>query len=122
MDRSFQPADIQVNKQLGTLAIVWQDEHTSVYPFGLLRAACPCAQCRGGHEHMRSSPDPDVFTLAYPIGPAAQLSDVEVVGNYALSFTWADGHHFGIYHWAYLRDLCPCRICHPEEKENPGSS
>jgi DUF971 family protein len=47
MDRSFQPADIQVNKQLGTLAIVWQDEHTSVYPFGLLRAACPLCPMPG---------------------------------------------------------------------------
>ncbi|MBZ0307403.1 MAG: DUF971 domain-containing protein, partial [Anaerolineae bacterium] len=29
------------------------------------------------------------------------------VGNYALQFTWDDGHHTGIYTWEYLLRLCP---------------
>jgi len=33
------------------------------------------------------------------------------VGNYALQPEWSDGHHTGIYTWAYLRGLCPCAEC-----------
>ena len=30
-----------------------------------------------------------------------------LVGNYALQFTWDDGHHTGIYTWEYLYQICP---------------
>lgn len=35
------------------------------------------------------------------------VDSLEVVGNYALQFTWDDGHHTGIYTWEYLLRLCP---------------
>ncbi len=31
-------------------------------------------------------------------------------GNYAIRFTWNDGHEHGIYSWDYLREWCPCSL------------
>jgi DUF971 family protein len=38
------------------------------------------------------------------------------VGNYAVSFTWADGHSTGIYSFRLLRHLCPCDACGGEKR------
>jgi DUF971 family protein len=105
------PTGITANRQTAELTISWSDEHTSVYPFSLLRHACPCASCRGGHEHMSSEPDPVVFTLPSEDSPATRLARIEAVGAYAITIEWEDGHHYGIYNWHYLRALCPCSAC-----------
>lgn len=60
---------------------------------------------------MRSTPDPEVFWLANEDSPGTRLQNLEAVGAYALTPTWEDGHHFGIYTWSYLRALCPCPQC-----------
>lgn len=99
------------NRTKREFTITWNDGHTSVYPFALLRAACPCASCRGGHENMRSEPDPVVFSMHLPDSPQTQVENIEPVGAYAITFSWADGHHFGIYNWNFLRKLCPCAEC-----------
>lgn len=93
--------------------MTWSDGHQSVYGFSLLRMACPCAECRGGHANMRSDPDPAVFSLPDLDSPATRLSNLEAVGTYALTPIWEDGHHYGIYNWNYLRALCPCPVCRP---------
>lgn len=108
------PDKISANRTSGILTINWNDGHVSDYPFGLLRAACPCASCRGGHENMSSEPDPEVFFQIMPDSEATHLKSLEGVGSYAISFEWEDGHHFGIYNWAYLRKLCPCAECQPD--------
>ena len=110
------PTGITANRQTRELTITWNDGHVSVYSFSLVRHACPCAECRGGHEYMRSDPDPAVFQLLDEDTPATRLKNLEVVGTYALTIEWEDGHHYGIYNWHYLRDLCPCPVCHPEQK------
>jgi DUF971 family protein len=107
----MKPTEISIDKKLGLLIIQWIDNHHSEIPFGLVRAACPCAACRGGHENMRAMPDPKVFDQPLPEGAIAEIKDIEMVGSYAISFLWGDGHHFGIYHWDYLRALCPCSEC-----------
>jgi DUF971 family protein len=35
------------------------------------------------------------------------VQTIQQVGNYAIQFTWDDGHHTGIYTWEYLYKLCP---------------
>lgn len=108
---NISPTGITANRQTSKLIIIWNDGHTSVYSFSLLRHACPCAECRGGHENMRSTPDQEVFSLPDEDTPATRLKNLEAVGAYALTFEWEDGHHFGIYQWQYLRALCPCSVC-----------
>jgi DUF971 family protein len=90
------------------LAIEWEDGHRSAYPLPGLRAACPCAECRGGHAGMGGEPTPEMLDGPLPPGAAVELAGLEAVGNYALQLTWQDGHSYGIYAWDYLRALCPC--------------
>jgi DUF971 family protein len=111
MDNQLKPNGITANRQTREMTITWSDEHTSVYPFGLLRAGCPCASCRGGHEHMRADPDEDVFQTQLPDSPQTRLNRVEAAGSYGIIIEWEDGHAFGIYNWHYLRKLCPCPVC-----------
>jgi DUF971 family protein len=105
------PVNITADRTQKILTIEWSDEHISVYPFNLIRAACPCAVCRGGHEHMRPEPDDDVFDIHLPDSPAIHLRSLEAVGTYGLTIEWMDGHHDGIFNWRYLRLLCPCDAC-----------
>jgi DUF971 family protein len=105
------PTNITASRKERTVILTWKDGHTSVYPFGLLRAACPCASCRGGHENMRPEPDPEVFDEVLPDSPETRLVKIEAVGSYAMVIEWEDGHHYGIYNWHFLRALCPCEEC-----------
>ena len=111
MNSSTRPTGITANRNTSQLIINWSDGHESVYPFSLLRNACPCAECRGGHDKMGTAPDPVVFSLPVEDSPRTQLNNIEAVGTYALTIEWKDGHHYGIYNWHYLRELCPCPIC-----------
>ena len=90
---------------------MWEDDHESIYSFSLLRYACPCAFCRGGHDKMTMIPDPVVFTLPEDDRPSTRLINIEAVGTYALTLQWEDDHGDGIYTWSYLRALCPCEQC-----------
>ena len=44
------------------------------------------------------------------------LTHLEAVGNYAIAFTWADGHNTGIYSFRLLRSICPCAACGGERR------
>jgi DUF971 family protein len=113
---SLRPTGITANRQAHELSIQWNDGHESQYAFTLLRYACPCAECRGGHDKMGSEPDLAVFTIPNENTPKTRLSSLEAVGTYALTIEWEDGHHYGIYTWQYLRALCTCPVCHPGGK------
>lgn len=105
------PIDVKASKSKRELTLTWDDGHISIYPFGLLRAACPCAQCRGGHENMSPEPAPDVFTKQMEDSLSTRLANIVATGSYALTIVWEDGHDYGIYNWHYLRALCPCAEC-----------
>ena len=113
---TVRPTNINANKSKRVFNVSWSDGHTSLYPFGLLRAGCPCASCRGGHEKMKSEPDEEVFTMELEESPATRLTNVVAVGSYALTIVWEDGHDYGIYNWHYLRALCPCEQCRGASK------
>lgn len=110
------PKAITADRNQGILKITWADGHASEYPFGLLRAACPCASCRGGHENMHPEPDEEVFLTHLPDGPEIRMHSIEGVGSYAITIEWEDGHHYGIYNWHYLRKLCPCQECRKDKE------
>ncbi|MEL6148602.1 MAG: DUF971 domain-containing protein [Chloroflexota bacterium] len=100
------PARIDLNKSEGYLEITWKDEAVCRYPLSHLREACPCVQCRGGHEYMGSEFAPDNLLELKPARSYA-IESIDVVGNYAIQPQWDDGHQTGIYTWGYLRSLCP---------------
>lgn len=110
----YRPTGITANRKTRELLITWDDGHESRYSFTFLRRACPCAECRGGHDKMGSELDPVVFTLPDEESPETRLRSLEMVGTYALTPEWEDGHHYGIYNWGYLRASCPCPVCRGE--------
>ena len=87
--------------------IDWADGHRSRYPHEILRGYCPCAGCQG-HS--------GTITFQPKEGIALELDDISVVGNYALSLRWFDGHDGGLYSYVYLRALCQCDACRAESK------
>jgi len=105
------PAGITVNRNSYFITIRWKDGHSSEYSFSLLRNACPCVECRGGHDQMSDRPDPGVFNFRQEDSERPRLINVVSVGSYAISIQWEDGHSAGIYNWDYLRLLCPCSEC-----------
>jgi DUF971 family protein len=108
---NLKPTGITADRQARQVTVAWNDGHTSVYSFTLLRNACPCAECRGGHANMGSDPDPEVFDLPEVDMPTTRMRNLEAVGTYGLTIEWEDGHHYGIYTWEFLRKLCPCPVC-----------
>ena len=107
----MKPTSIKANREKKELTVEWDDGHFSLYPFSLLRAGCPCAECRGGHDKMGDTPNPVVFEAAVIDSPATRLKDLLPVGSYGITPVWEDGHDAGIYQWRYLRALCPCDQC-----------
>lgn len=101
-----QPKEITLNKRDGFLEITWSDEMICRYPLPQLREACPCVECRGGHQNMGPAHEPEDILRLVP-ARSYGIDDLTLVGNYALQPVWDDGHHTGIYTWEYLRRLCP---------------
>ena len=108
---SPRPTALDANKTKKELTLTWDDGHSSTYSFSLLRAACPCAECRGGHDNMSAEPSPQVFDTPIIDSEKTRLKDIIATGSYAISIVWEDGHDYGIYNWRYLRALCPCDEC-----------
>ena len=86
-----------------SVEIAWSDGHRSMYPNRYLRDNCPCAACREGKPRR----------LLPVVGQAGELYPVQIgiVGRYAISIQWSDGHDSGIYTYQWLRELCPCADC-----------
>lgn len=99
-------AFLAVPKEIGRanqydMKIYWQDAHESVYPARELRLACPCAACV---DEMTGA----ARLIATSIPQGVQPLKIELIGRYAISIQWSDGHNTGIYPFNYLRTLCPC--------------
>jgi len=100
------PTGITLNKTEGYLEITWNDGLVSQYPLSQLREACPCVECRGGHQFMGLEFAPDDILKLTP-SRSYQVTALNPVGNYAIQPTWDDGHATGIYTWEYLRVISP---------------
>lgn len=106
MTTTVRPKAITLNKNEAFLEIAWEGDQVCRYPLGQLREACPCVECRGGHQFMGREHDPDNLLELKP-KRSYGIQKIDMVGNYALQPTWDDGHQTGIYTWDYLRRLCP---------------
>jgi DUF971 family protein len=101
---TIEPREIMQEGDTG-LRINWADGRECLYEAPALRRACPCAQCVNewtGQRVLKPEAISDELTI----------SELALVGRYALNFRWSDGHETGIYSFRYLRDLC-------EGKQNP---
>ena len=81
--------------------IRWQDGHESIYLARELRLKCPCAGCvdeMTGQVRLIATGVPQ---NVYPV-------KIDLIGRYAISIQWSDGHNTGIYAFDRLRKMCPC--------------
>ncbi len=100
----IKPTNIIADRNKRIVTITWNDGKECSYSFAGLRAVCPCAGCRGGHDNMGQPADKDV--LRNSRDDDIDLKNVGAVGSYALQFVWSDGHSAGIYTWKYLYEAC----------------
>jgi DUF971 family protein len=97
------PRRIHADRAARQLEIEWPDGHRTTYDFTTLRWLCPCAFCRGEAGMPGWLDSGPTLTEAQ-----TTLTDISMVGQYAIAPTWADGHHTGFYTFGRLRDACPC--------------
>ncbi|HMT09154.1 MAG TPA: DUF971 domain-containing protein [Pyrinomonadaceae bacterium] len=79
-------------------SIKWSDDKETRYDAATLRRKCPCAGCVNewtGEKMLDDGTVPDDLTI----------KSTAIVGRYALSFTFSDGHDTGIFSFRYLRDI-----------------
>lgn len=95
---AFEPREIKQESD-STFRITWADGKQCNFAAADLRRACPCAQCVNEWTGER-------VLKPEAIADELEISDVSVVGRYALNFRWSDGHDTGIYSFRYLRELC----------------
>lgn len=86
-------------KNQRTLEITWTDGITSLYDVVRLRDLCPCAWCEKRRQREAQGQHP--ATSFDHVRPKL----IQSCGRYALRITFDDGHHQGIYTFAYLRSL-----------------
>ena len=100
-----EPVEIRHEQKARRIVVTWDDGHSSVFPLDYLRSWCPCASCQGHAP-----------TATYLDLEGQELVHVDGVGNYAVAFTWQDGHNTGLYTYRLLRQICPCVGCGGETR------
>ncbi len=90
----YEPEQISVDAESVTIA--WTDGVSTVVSSERLRSSCPCAECREHEAQARS---------IIQIGNRSSISDAQLIGGYAIRFTFGDGHADGLYPYGILRDL-----------------
>jgi DUF971 family protein len=90
------PTEIKLHQTSRKLEIAFSDGARFELPYEYLRVYSPSAEVRG------HSPGEETLQVGKK---NVEVSNVEPVGNYAISLTFSDGHDTGIYSWGYLYDL-----------------
>jgi DUF971 family protein len=100
------PQDLKALRAEGLLRITWNSDHVADYSFHYVRSNCNCASCVDENTGVRIL-DPKLVPAEIAI------TDMQLVGNYAVRVHWSDGHSTGLYTWDHLFGLCPCPKCRP---------
>ncbi|MDQ1592545.1 MAG: hypothetical protein QOG71_3172 [Pyrinomonadaceae bacterium] len=95
---AIEPHEI-VQEGAAGLRVKWGDGRVCGYGAAALRRVCPCARCVNEMTGQRMLDPGDV-------PDDLSIESVEIVGRYALTFRWSDGHQTGIYSFRLLRELC----------------
>ena len=90
------PTEVRLHRKSRLLSLAYSDGTSYELSCELLRVQSPSAEVRGHGEGQG----------ILQVGKRhVNITEVEAVGNYALRFTFDDGHDSGIYSWDYLEDL-----------------
>jgi DUF971 family protein len=94
------PVEIELDRAGRRLRITWSDGLRSDFDWEYLRWQCPCAWCSGEGDR------PGALQNRTELRPEeTEMTDIELVGRYAVQPTWRDGHDTGIYTFRGLRGL-----------------
>jgi DUF971 family protein len=96
-DTAAIPTEIRLHQASRSLEIAYAGGERYHLPCELLRVYSPSAEVRG------HGPGQEVLQTGKRM---VGITSIESVGNYALQFTFSDGHDSGIYSWSYLHELC----------------
>ena len=91
-----QPVDLTLHQASQVLEIAFDDGARFRIPFELMRVYSPSAEVQGhgpGQETLQ--------TGKRGVG----ITDLQVVGHYAVQPTFSDGHDTGVFAWGYLYKL-----------------
>jgi DUF971 family protein len=108
-----QPTNLDLKQDQG-LTITWDDGSTSFYPVAYLRRMSPSAEARDLRDKLAKNPLTVLPASGSGGGGVLGAIGAELVGNYAVRIRFSDGHHTGIYSWAYLREIDPVRSQAPK--------
>ncbi len=92
------PTEIKVQEKK-FLFIKWNDKTESKISLTDLRRFCPCAICTSESERHHHD-----YIIVYS-EDQTKITGMKVVGNYALSVVWSDGHNTGFYDFSYLKKI-----------------
>lgn len=87
------PKEIKLHQRSRILDISFADGKSFKFTCEFLRVHSPSAEVRG------HSPDQEVLQTGKKL---VNINQIEPVGNYAIQFTFSDGHNTGIYSWDLL--------------------
>lgn len=90
------PDSIIDHRARAALEFFWPDGERQVVDYPVLRAHCPCADCKALRGHGTGGLAPDA---------AVRVAGIEPVGAYGVQFVFSDRHDRGIFPWGFLRDL-----------------
>ncbi|MET0378035.1 MAG: DUF971 domain-containing protein [Spongiibacteraceae bacterium] len=96
-DKPLIPVAIELHRQSRKLDLRYADGQQFSLECEYLRVYSPSAEVRGhgvGQETLQTGKI------------NVTITEIKSVGNYALQFTFSDGHDTGIYSWNYLHELC----------------
>ncbi len=80
------------------VSIKWSDDTETKYSAAQLRRECPCASCINEWTGEK-------ILNAGSVSPFLTFKNIAIVGRYALSFNFSDGHDTGIFSFKYLREM-----------------
>jgi DUF971 family protein len=86
-------------KPPGKLEIEWNNGDKFEISYVDVRYLCPCASCVDEHTGERT-------IQLTSISPEIRPTNVQVVGRYAIQFTWSDDHSTGMFHFDRLHQIC----------------
>ena len=80
------------------LEVTWNDEELRRHRIRQRRRECACAGCI---DEMRGVRTLDVNAVP----DDTSITNMQLVGNYAVKFVFSDGHDTGIYSWDRLYEM-----------------
>lgn len=92
------PETLELTDSDSVLQIAWDDGHVSRIRLDVLRAACPCAHCKGHSPEQSLNLQPAQFS-------GVRLTDMAAVGRYAYHLVFSDHHDSGIYTLKMLYEM-----------------